>query len=153
MRTSLGMSFAVIAIAVSGLAAPLVLLGMQDRRNEPRHLHLFFSPEAPPSEKTITRLRRIQANHSSMEIDHHLLVRDFRGLSTVPSQGFKTAITTLRDGVGPDFGLSIFDEEGLRLAARYGLTGLPAAVLEQGGRAHIAYGSDPNLEELLKCRK
>ena len=110
----------IAAIVMSGLAAPVLIFGMQDRGNETRRLHLFFSPEAAPSEKTVTQLRRIQANHSGMEVALHLLVSDFNTLSTVPSQAFKSAVSTLRDGAGPDFGLNIFDEEGLRLAARYG---------------------------------
>ena len=152
MRTSLGLTVGV-AIAILGLAAPLVLLGMQDRRDETLRLRLFFSPDAPPSKQTITGFRKIQASKPGMELDLHLLVADFSSLSSAPSETFQAAVKTLRETGDSKFGISIFDEEGLRLAAKYGLSRLPAAVFEQGGRAHIAYGSDPDLEELLKCRK
>lgn len=152
MRTRLGLTLGVV-IALSGLVAPLILFGKQDRRDETTRLRLFFSPDAPPSKMTVTRFRKIQASKPGMEVDLHLLVADFRTLSSAPSGAFQTAVKTLQETAEPQFGLSIFDEEGLRLAARYGLSRLPAAVLEHGGRIHVAYGSDPDLEELLRCKK
>ena len=150
-RRGIGAAFA--ALALSALATPLLLSGMQDRKDESARLRVFFSPEAPPSERTLARLRKTQADHPGMRIDHHLLVGDFRDLSLTPSVGFQAAVKALRESGGPEFGLSIFDEEGLRLAANYGLSRLPAVVLEHGGRVHVAYGSDPDIEEILKCRK
>lgn len=144
---------ALAAATLSAFLTPLLLFGMQDRKEEPSRMRIFFSPEAPPSERTLVRLRKIQADHRGMQIDHHLLVGDFRDLSLTPSAAFQAAVKSLRESGGPDFGLSIFDEEGLRLATSYGLSRLPALVLEHGGRVHVAYGTDPDIEELLKCRK
>jgi hypothetical protein len=153
MKRRRGIGAAIIAIALSALIAPHLLSGMQDRKEISVRLRIFFSPEAPPSERTLARLRKIQTDHPGMRTDHHLLVDDFRDLSLTPSVGFQAAVKALRESGGPEFGLSIFDEEGLRLAANYGLSRLPAVVLDRGGRVHVAYGSDPDLEELLKCRK
>ena len=144
---------AIAAVALPALMAPVLLFGMQERQEEDPCLRLFFSPDAPPSERTLARLRKMQSDHPGLRIDHHLLVGDFRDLSLTPSEKFQAAVKALRDSGGPEFGLSIFDEEGVRLAALYRLTRLPAAVRERGGRAHVAYGSDPDLKELLQCRK
>ena len=144
---------ALAAAALSAFLTPLLLFGMQDRTEEPSRVRIFFSPEAPHSERTLARLRKTQTERPGMRVDHHLLVGDFRDLSLTPSAAFQAAVKALREGEGTEFGLSIFDEEGLRLATSYGLSRLPALVLEHGGRVHIAYGSDPDLEELLKCRK
>jgi hypothetical protein len=150
-RRGIGAAFA--AFALSALATPLLLSGMQDRKDESARVRIFFSPEAPPSERALARLRKIQAGHTGMRIDHHLLLGNFRDLSLTPSLDFQAAVKALRESGGQEFGLSIFDEEGLRLATSYGLTKLPALVLERGGRVHVAYGADPDIEEFLKCRK
>ena len=152
MKRRRGIGAVITSVALFALMAPL-LLGMQDRKDESARVRIFFSPEALPSERTLARLRKIQAGHAGMRIDHHLLLGDFRDLSLTPSLEFQAAVKALRENGGPKFGLSIFDEEGLRLATSYGLTKLPALVLERGGRVHVAYGADPDIEEFLKCRK
>jgi hypothetical protein len=152
-KRRLGIGAAIAAVALFAPVPSLHVFGKQDRKMESAHVRIFFSPEAPPSERTLARLRMIQADHPGMRIDHHLLVGDFRDLSLIPSVGFQAAVKALRESGGPEFGLSIFDEEGLRLAANYGLSRLPAVVLDRGGLVHVAYGSDSDIEELLKCRK
>ena len=153
MKRQWAVGSALAPAVLFAVMTPLLLFGMQDRKVETSRVMVFFSPEAPPSDRTLARLRKIQADHRGMRIEHHLLVGDFRDLSLIPSAEFQAAVKALRESEGPEFGLSIFDEEGLRLSTAYGLSKLPALVLEQGGGVHVAYGSDPDLEELLKCRK
>jgi hypothetical protein len=142
------------AVAAAALVAvPLLLFGMQERKGESGRLHLFFSPEDPFSGRFLTRLSSLRKDHPKPEVSFHLLVRDFRNLSGTPSAAFQAMVDTLKDSGGPEFGLALFDEEGVSLARRLGVSKLPAAALEQGGRSHVAYGSDLNLEELLVCRR
>ncbi len=147
---TLGVAAAVIAATVH--TAPLGL-GKQAAQNTPAEIHLFFSPDAPPSQRIITQFRKHLSGRRDLRLRLTLLVRDFRLLEVEPSTDFQAAVKALRDLVGPEFGLLLYDEEGLELARKLGLARLPAVVVNRGRRYHVAYGSDPDLEALLRCQR
>lgn len=127
--------------------APAQQLASAQEPSEGATAWLFFAPDAPPEVRVVEQLRL----RSTLPIRPALLVRNFSVLSEVPSREFQVVIKALRDMSGPDFGLALHDESGLSAAKRFGLTRLPAVVVERGGRAHLAYGADADVEALLQC--
>jgi hypothetical protein len=119
-------------------------------------LFFFFSTEsseAPALARAVVRISK--AKPGKLQIRPVILVEDWRRLRGVTEKSpiFQTVreLGRLRDPEGVD--IRVFDEEGLRLAAAWKVTRLPAAVLVSRGKAHPVQGSQADLLSLFACER
>jgi hypothetical protein len=142
----------VLLLAVAGL---VLAQDLRSTRGEAKtELAFFFSDSTQDLEASARALVGLRTKHPSLRIQPVFLVEDFASLAK-PSEEFARGIRELRYAVGQDFGLHVYDEDGLALAREIKLDRLPAYALvaKQGERrrAFVAYGTRPNLEELVRC--
>jgi len=149
--------FAWVSIA---LVAALGLALAQDIRPAGRggdaELVFFFSDTTRDLELAARNLRGLRAKHPSLRIRPVLLVADFKSLAK-PTTEFAAGIRELNYAIGREYGVRVYDEDGLALAKNLNLDRLPAYALiakdEERQQAAVTYGTRANLEELLRCRK
>lgn len=119
-------------------------------------LAFFFSDSTRDLEVSARALRGLRTNHPSLRIRPVFLAEDFSSLAK-PTNEFARGIRELKYAVGEDFGVAVYDEDGLALARRLKLDQLPAyAFLVTTGkrqRAFVACGTNADLEELLRCAR
>ena len=83
-----------------------------------------------------------------------LLVEDWRGLGRLKTDSpLVRTFENLKAILGKDLGISLYDEEGLRLAKAWHVTRLPALAVLARGKAHVAFGTRVDPLELLKCAR
>ena len=139
----------------------LALVGLvlaQDSRSKrveaDTELAFFFSDSTRDLEVSARALRVLRTNHPSLRIRPIFLAEDFTSLAK-PTTEFARGIRELKYAVGEDFGVAVYDEDGLALARQVKLDRLPAyALLVNTGKrqqAFVVYGTNANLEELLRC--
>lgn len=128
---------------------------LRSRRGEPQvELAFFFSDSTRDLEVSARALRKFRTENPSLRIRPIFLAQDFKTLAK-PTEALARGIRELRYAVGEDFALQVYDEAGLALARDLKLDWLPAyALISNRGerrRAFLAYGTQPNLEELVRC--
>ena len=147
-----------LACVVGLLLAVVGLVLAQDirkaRGDADTELAFFFSDSTPDLEASARALGGLRAKHPSLRIRPVFLTQDFTSIAK-PSKEFALGIRELRYAMGPDFSVSVYDEEGLALARQLKLDRLPAYafIVNRGERqqAFVAYGTKTNLEELVRC--
>jgi len=142
----------VVLAVVAVVTVPLTLRAQQDRAPGDDRVVLFFSPDAPPSEKALRAIAALLKHRRDLALDPVLLVADFARLAQEPSREFQNAIKVLRELAGDDFALALYNERGLELARTFGIERLPAVVLVRDRRAHVAYGAARDVESLMRCK-
>lgn len=119
-------------------------------------LAFFFSDSTRDLEAASRALGALRGKHPSLRMRPVFLVDDFASLGKPPGY-FARGIRELQYAVGQDFGVRVYDEEGLALARELKLDRLPAWALivnkSERRRAVVAYGTQANLEELVRCGK
>jgi hypothetical protein len=143
-----------LLLAVAGL---VLAQDLRSTRGEAAtELAFFFSDSTRDLEATSRALGALRKKHPSLRVRPVFLAEDFYSLAK-PSEEFARGIRELKYAVGQDFGLQVYDEDGLALARELKLDRLPAfALIATTGdrrRAYVAYGARPNLEELVRCGK
>jgi len=145
-----GTALGALAVAVW---LPSAARGQQESTAREPRLSIFFSPQAALTAEAVGRIKKALAANKQLQLRPVLLVEDFKQLEAAPSADFRTTVNSLREIVGPEFGLQLYDEQGLEMAARLGIARLPAIVVEHGRRVHVAYGANPDIAALLRCAK
>lgn len=152
MKTPAWMAALLLALASLVLAQDL----RSTRGEAATELAFFFSDSTRDLETSARALGALRTKHPSLRIRPVFLAEDFSSLAK-PSEEFARGIRELKYAVGQDFGVQVYDEDGLALARELKLDRLPAfALIAKRGerrRAYVAYGTRPNLEELVACGK
>lgn len=142
--------------ATVGVVAVLAGVGglAQDRRGVPAEapaLYVFFTPQ--------DRITLDPAAVQNVRVIPHLLVDRGESLAANPEGDLPAtlldSIRSLESVVGLDnLDLPVINEHGLALARRYRITRTPAFVYAADDRhAHVAYGSQVDLKELVSCKR
>jgi len=106
--------------------------------SEEPEVWVFFSPDSPDASGILSDLR-------GMRVRTVLLVERFVGVRE-PSEAFLETVQAAGE-------LRVVDADGLREAARLGISELPAVAVTRRGRTHLAAGSRANVREVLRCSK
>jgi hypothetical protein len=141
--------------AVLGIVGALGLgIGGNPPGGEGPCLYLFISPDAPGAGDLARRaVEFVKITKGAVTLRPVLLVGDFRALGGVEAEGsLAQALVALGGTARNPLDISLYDEEGLDLARRWGITRVPALVLVRDGRAHRAMGSGTRPEDLWECR-
>lgn len=119
-------------------------------------LYCFLTPESEAAAAGAKRAKEFATKHpGDVRLRPVLLAKDFTLLRTLTeSSPLYRTIKELESGSKPGaLDVPLFDEEGLRLAERWGVRSVPAFVLVRGGRAHATAGASANLELLWECAR
>jgi len=117
-------------------------------------LYFFFAHDSSLSPAAAKALPGLAAAHKGeLHIRPVLLVEDWKAFKK-SSQGTPLSqtvreLSSLEQALG--LKLSVFDEEGLRLARAWKLSRLPAFVLIAHDKAHVVYGTRIDLKDLSEC--
>lgn len=116
-------------------------------------LYLFLSPDAPGAASLArSSLEFLKRRKGTVILRPVLLAADFRELGGVDPEGpLGEILKSLGGTVRNPLDIPLYDEEGLDLGRRWGITRVPALVLVRGGRAHRALGSGARPEDLWDC--
>jgi len=112
-------------------------------------LYFFFSentPGAPEAARAVANF--VKAHSGPLDLRPALLVQDWTALGKITEES--PLFRTLRELQVP---LQVYDQDALRLAARWKVTHLPAAVLVRDGRAHLIEGADLDPASLFRCSR
>jgi hypothetical protein len=115
-------------------------------------LWIFVSPEDPDLGAALGSIERLRRDSRPFLIRPCLLAEGGERLKR-PTEIQVRNIQALRRLIGPGFGLVVADSLGLARARELGIQRLPAFALldPKAGRAHVAYGTRANVEDLFRC--
>ena len=115
--------------------------------SRPRELVLFVSPGSATAADAARQLRARGGARTRVV----LLVNDFmKAGAWIDDDAARSLFKTLQESGLLTEGAPLFDEEGLDLAKRLGVTKLPAFAVVDGGTARLAYGAGVDVAEMLK---
>jgi hypothetical protein len=99
---------------------------------------VFVSPDSPDA-------GRILESAKGQRVRTVLLVERYFG-EKEPAAAFLATVKAAGE-------LRVVDEEGLRKAKQFGIRRLPAVAVVRGNRAHVATGTQVDVQELLRCSR
>jgi len=99
---------------------------------------VFVSPDAPEASRILEAAK-------GERVRSVLLVERYVG-EREPAAAFLATVQAAGE-------LRVVDEEGLRKARQLGVRRLPAVAVVRGGRAHVATGTQVDVQELLRCSR
>ena len=140
-----------MAANVFGSTAPLTCEG-----GERAVLFIFITPESDAGPRASRAAKAFIGRHDKeIRLRAVLLAQDFRTLRTLTDRSpLYQTIKELEAGSKPgSLDIPLYDEEGLRLAERWGIRSVPAFVLVRAGYAHSTAGAASDLEKLWECLK
>ncbi|MBI2932491.1 MAG: hypothetical protein HYY16_12635 [Planctomycetes bacterium] len=149
MRRATTLVTLVGTIAAAGIAAlvPALRAHAQAKGTGETTAFVFFSLQSPIDARVVEELRRDR----QLRIRHVLLVQDYDGIRGEPSKELAESIKALQKQAGLEFGLQLYDPDGLAWADRLDIARLPAVAIVRGTHAHVAYGTNPKIQELVRC--
>jgi hypothetical protein len=146
------MKFAVFSLV---LAASLQGQNLPSRDKGRDTLYFFLSRESPGI-ASLSRdvVQAVLERKGGVRLRPVLLVEDFQTLGKIDDRHpFFKSLKELGRLYGKELDISVYDDEGLRLAREWKVTRLPALVLVQGRTAHKVSGSAVNVGRLLEVKE